>query len=100
MLRRWWWWTAFILLQCDDGSLLAKLLLLVIEPELGIFRLGKWLMLLGRFRVVRFDVVYDDSSGMGRHWMLRWMLWLFAFGRRILRVALVAVRDRNGWFTS
>lgn len=73
MLWRW-CWTDFVLLQRDDSSLLAELLLLMIKSELGIFRLGKRLMLLGRFRVVRFDVVHDDSSGMGCHRMLRWRL--------------------------
>lgn len=75
LLMLWRWRrTAFVLLQRDDGSLLAELLFFVIEPELGIFRLGQRLMLLGRFRIVRFDVVYDYASGMGRHRMLRWRL--------------------------
>lgn len=101
MLR---WWLSFVLLQCDDRALLAELLLFVVESELGIFRLRRLvllrlLLLLGWFRIVRFDVVHDDSSGMSRDrgLLLRWRF--FAFAGRVLRITLIAVRSWMRWLT-
>lgn len=100
MLR---WWLSFVLLQCDDRAFLTELFLFVVESELGIFRLRRLmllrLLLLGWFRIVRFDVVHDDSSGMGRDrgLLLRWRF--FAFAGRVLRISLIAVRSWMRWLT-
>lgn len=100
MLR---WWLSLVLLQCDDRALLAELLLFVVESELGIFRLRRLvllrLLLLGWFRIVRFDVVHDDSSGMSRDrgLLLRWRF--FTFAGRVLRITLIGVRSWMRWLT-